>query len=159
MSEATIHRVGIIMNGVTGRMGTNQHLLRSIHAIMQQGGVAVGPAERILPEPLLVGRNALKLETLSKRAGNIPYSTDLDAALSDPKYAIYFDAQTTDRRAEGVRKAIAARKHVYCEKPIADSSGPRTSPPCPAPSGRPAPPRPRSGRGGSCGRRSARRGV
>ena len=122
MSEATIHRVGIIMNGVTGRMGTNQHLLRSIHAIMQQGGVAVGPSERILPEPLLVGRNALKLETLSNRAGNIPYSTDLDAALGDSKYAIYFDAQTTDRRAEAVRKAIAARKHVYCEKPIADSS-------------------------------------
>jgi predicted dehydrogenase len=122
MSDITIHRVGIIMNGVTGRMGTNQHLLRSIHAIAQQGGVAVGPAERIMPEPLLVGRNALKLENLSKRAGGAPFSTDLDAALGDPKYSVYFDAQTTDRRVDSVKKAIAAGKHIYCEKPTSDTS-------------------------------------
>ena len=34
------HQIGIIMNGVTGRMGTNQHLMRSIVAIREQGGVA-----------------------------------------------------------------------------------------------------------------------
>lgn len=122
MSEATIHRVGIIMNGVTGRMGTNQHLMRSIYAIIQQGGVKVSPTERILPEPLLVGRNTVKLEELSKRTNGIPYSTDLDAALADPKYQIYFDAQTTDRRAEAVKQAIAAGKHVYCEKPTSGST-------------------------------------
>jgi predicted dehydrogenase len=122
MSEAKIHRIGVIMNGVTGRMGTNQHLLRSIHAIRQQGGVALSPSERILPEPLLVGRNALKLEGISKRAGDASWTTDLDAALSDPKYSIYFDAQTTDRRFPDASKAIAAGKHVYCEKPSADTS-------------------------------------
>jgi predicted dehydrogenase len=122
MSEPVIHRVGIIMNGVTGRMGTNQHLLRSIHAIAQQGGLAIGPAERILPEPILVGRNALKLEQLSHRAGGAPWTTDLDVALADPKYSIYFDAQTTDRRVDAVKKAIAAGKHIYCEKPSANTS-------------------------------------
>ena len=69
MSEATIHRVGIIMNGVTGRMGTNQHLMRSIHAIRQQGGVKISPTEFIMPEPLLVGRNTVKLAELSARTG------------------------------------------------------------------------------------------
>jgi predicted dehydrogenase len=122
MSDITIHRVGIIMNGVTGRMGTNQHLLRSIYAIMRQGGVAAGPTERILPQPLLVGRNALKLESISNQTDGIPFTTDLDAALADPQYSIYFDAQTTDRRAAAVRKAIAAGKHIYCEKPVSDSS-------------------------------------
>lgn len=122
MSEATIHRVGIIMNGVTGRMGTNQHLMRSIHAIRQQGGVKISPTEFIMPEPLLVGRNTVKLAELSARTGGLPYSTDLDAALADPKYQIYFDAQTTDRRVEAVKAAIAAGKHIYCEKPISDNT-------------------------------------
>ena len=66
MSEATVHKVGVIMNGVTGRMGTNQHLMRSIVAIRQQGGVRVSPTEFIMPEPLLVGRNPVKLEALSE---------------------------------------------------------------------------------------------
>jgi predicted dehydrogenase len=122
MSEATIHRVGIIMNGVTGRMGTNQHLLRSIHAIRQQGGVKVSATERIMPEPLLVGRNTLKLAELSERTGGLPYSTNLEEALASPDYQIYFDAQTTDRRVDAVKAAIAAGKHIYCEKPIADNT-------------------------------------
>lgn len=122
MSEATIHRVGIIMNGVTGRMGTNQHLMRSIHAIRQQGGVKVSPTERILPEPLLIGRNTVKLAELSERTGGLPFSTNLDEALADPTYQVYFDAQTTDRRADAVTAAIAAGKHVYCEKPTSGST-------------------------------------
>jgi predicted dehydrogenase len=121
MSEKTIHSVGIIMNGVTGRMGLNQHLRRSVYAIMQQGGVPLGSGEAIMPRPLLVGRNAAKLEAISAEFGGLPWSTDLDSALSDPGYSIYFDAQTTDRRAADVRKAIARGKHVYCEKPVADS--------------------------------------
>jgi len=106
------------MNGVTGRMGLNQHLRRSIYAIMQQGGVALGPGEAIMPRPLLVGRNAAKLEAISAEFGGLPWSTDLDSALASADYSIYFDAQTTDRRATDVRKAIARGKHVYCEKPV-----------------------------------------
>jgi predicted dehydrogenase len=116
-----IHTVGIIMNGVTGRMGLNQHLARSIYAIIEQGGVKISDDEIIMPKPLLLGRNKAKLESISRDYGHLSWSTDLDAALSDPEYSIYFDAQTTDRRAEAVRKAVAARKHIYCEKPIADT--------------------------------------
>jgi predicted dehydrogenase len=115
----TIHPVGVIMNGVTGRMGLNQHLRRSIHAIMQQGGVAVNDRETIMPRPLLVGRNADKLQSISNEFGGLEWTTDLDQALANSDYSVYFDAQTTDRRAEAVTAAIAAGKHVYCEKPIA----------------------------------------
>jgi predicted dehydrogenase len=112
------HSVGIVMNGVTGRMGLNQHLRRSILDIIAQGGVKISDSETIVPKPLLVGRNAAKLEGI---ANGLPWTTDLDGALADPQYSIYFDAQTTDRRAEAVRKAIAAGKHIYIEKPSADS--------------------------------------
>jgi predicted dehydrogenase len=117
----TTHTVGIIMNGVTGRMGLNQHLRRSIHAIMQQGGVRIGDGETIMPRPLLVGRNSSKLESIAAEFGGLPWGTDLDKALADPQYSIYFDAQTTDRRVNDVRKAIQAGKHIYCEKPTATS--------------------------------------
>jgi predicted dehydrogenase len=109
------------MNGVTGRMGANQHLGRSILAIIAQGGVKTSDGRMILPRPLLVGRNAAKLEALARESGDLPWTTDLDSALADPQYSIYFDAQTTDRRAPSVLKAIDARKHIYCEKPSADS--------------------------------------
>ena len=116
------HRIGIIMNGVTGRMGTNQHLIRSIDAIIKQGGVRISPDEVIMPAPILVGRNESKLRELCERTSATKWTTDLDEALTDPQYTVYFDAQTTGRRAEGVRKAVAAGKHVYCEKPIAVDS-------------------------------------
>jgi len=118
----TTHKVGIIMNGVTGRMGTNQHLLRSIKAIIDQGGVRLSDSERILPDPILVGRSEAKLAALAARAGVSRYTTDLDAALADGGNQIYFDATLTGQRPHGVRKAIAARKHIYCEKPTATTS-------------------------------------
>ena len=115
----TTRPIGIILNGVTGRMGTNQHLMRSIVAIRDQGGVALGHTDRLMPEPVLVGRNADKLRELAERAGGCRWSTDLDAELANPANEIYFDAQLTSLRADAVRKAIAAGKHVYCEKPVA----------------------------------------
>ena len=113
------HHVGIIMNGVTGRMGTNQHLIRSICAIRHEGGIQVSPEETIIPEPILVGRNEGKLRKLSELTGIKAISTNLDQCLADPQYQIYFDASTTNLRAVGVRKAIAAGKAIYCEKPTA----------------------------------------
>jgi len=116
-----IHTVGIIMNGVTGRMGTNQHLARSIVAIRKQGGVKLGPDEAIMPEPILVGRNENKLKKLCDEHGLKAYSTDLDGVLSDSRYPVYFDALTTSQRVPHVQKAIAAGKHIYAEKPTADN--------------------------------------
>jgi predicted dehydrogenase len=107
------------MNGVTGRMGTNQHLIRSIVAIRNQGGVALADGDALFPDPILVGRNEHKLQALAAEHGIERWSTDLDRCLANPDDTIYFDAQTTSRRAPSVRAAIAAGKHVYCEKPIA----------------------------------------
>jgi predicted dehydrogenase len=115
----TTRRIGIIMNGVSGRMGANQHLLRSIAAIRSDGGIGLPDGTAIMPDPILVGRNPGKLEALAARAGGLTWTTDLDTVLADPAYTVYFDAQTTDRRAAAVRRAIAAGKHVYCEKPTA----------------------------------------
>jgi predicted dehydrogenase len=114
-------RIGIIMNGVSGRMGTNQHLLRSIVAIRSQGGVRLADGSAVVPDPILVGRNAEKLEALAARAGGLRWTTNLEEALADPAYGVYFDAQTTDRRADAVRRAIAAGKDIYCEKPTAST--------------------------------------
>ncbi|GAA3870660.1 Gfo/Idh/MocA family protein [Streptomyces sedi] len=120
-SAAERKTVRIAMNGVTGRMGYRQHLVRSILAIREQGGVPLGDGTVIWPEPVLVGRRPHALRELATRHGLDPeaVSTDLDAVLADPTIDVYFDAQVTLAREEAIGKAIAAGKHIYTEKPTA----------------------------------------
>ncbi len=112
-------RIGIIMNGVTGRMGTNQHLVRSIVAIRNQGGVRLADGTRLIPDPILVGRSAQKLQALAQAHGIERWTTDLNKALKNPNDEVFFDAASTQLRPTLLRRAIAAGKHVYCEKPVA----------------------------------------
>ncbi|MBI2753844.1 MAG: Gfo/Idh/MocA family oxidoreductase [Betaproteobacteria bacterium] len=112
-------RIGIIMHGVTGRMGMNQHLIRSIAEIRRQGGVALKDGTRLIPDPILVGRNADKLAQLAKAHGIARWTTDLGAALRSETDEVFFDAASTKLRPKLLERAIAAGKHVYCEKPVA----------------------------------------
>jgi predicted dehydrogenase len=112
-------RIGIIMNGVTGRMGENQHLVRSILAIRADGGLPLRDGSVLMPDPILVGRNGAKLEALAKKHGVARWTTDLKAALADPRDELFFDAASTDLRAGLLNQAIDAGKNIYCEKPIA----------------------------------------
>ena len=110
-------RIGIIMHGVTGRMGMNQHLIRSILEIRKEGGVALKDGTRLMPDPLLVGRNAAKVEELARKHGVARWTTDLDVALAGSD-EIFFDAASTQLRPKLLKRAIAAKKHIYCEKPV-----------------------------------------
>lgn len=116
-----VRKFGIIMHGVTGRMGLNQHLLRSVLAIMKEGGLTLANGDRLMPDPILVGRNAAKIEALAHQYGIERWTDDLDAALANPDDTLFFDAATTQMRAELLSRAIDAGKHIYCEKPISDS--------------------------------------
>ncbi|MBN9051937.1 MAG: Gfo/Idh/MocA family oxidoreductase [Rhizobiales bacterium] len=112
-------RLGIIMNGVTGRMGMNQHLIRSIVAIRNAGGTVLSDGSRVMPDPILIGRNAEKVEALAKKYGVTRWATDLDKALDNKDDEVFFDAATTQMRPTLLEKAISKGKHIYCEKPIA----------------------------------------
>ena len=114
-------RIGIIMHGITGRMGYNQHLVRSILAIQEQGGVTLANGDRVMPDPILVGRNFEKVSALAARHGIKRVAKDLDAALADPQDTIFFDAGSTQMRVPLLKKAIEAGKHVYCEKPLSET--------------------------------------
>ncbi|MGK5741100.1 Gfo/Idh/MocA family protein [Micromonospora sp. URMC 103] len=114
-------KLGVVMNGVTGRMGYRQHLLRSVLAIREQGGVALSDGSRVQLEPLLVGRNATKLREIAERHGLDRWTTDLDAALADDDCPLYFDAQLTQVREKSLIKAMDAGRHIYTEKPSAES--------------------------------------
>jgi predicted dehydrogenase len=119
--------IGIILNGVTGRMGTNQHLIRSIMAIIKQGGVKISPELTLMPDPILTGRNENKLSALANAHGPeaigkpLKYTTDVAGALEGKHgdYEIFFDASGTLQRAKFVEMAVAAGKSIYCEKPTA----------------------------------------
>ncbi|GAA4840655.1 Gfo/Idh/MocA family oxidoreductase [Kitasatospora terrestris] len=113
--------IGIVMNGVTGRMGYRQHLVRSILAIREQGGLPLDGGGTLWPEPILVGRSADKLKELADRHGLTHWTTSLDEALAHPLAEIYFDSQVTPAREQAIKAAIAAGKHVYTEKPTAES--------------------------------------
>jgi predicted dehydrogenase len=112
--------IRVIMNGVTGRMGYRQHLVRSVLAIRDDGGAQLPDGDRITIEPILVGRNAEKLATLAAQHDVANYTTSLDEALGDDA-SIYFDAQVTSERKKSILKAIGAGKHIFTEKPIAES--------------------------------------
>ena len=110
--------IGIVLNGVTGRMGYRQHLVRSILAIREQGGVRMPDGSRLVPDPILVGRSAARLEEIAATHGLNRWTTDLEAALAEPDVEVYFDAQVTEARDKAIRTALEAGKHVYTEKPL-----------------------------------------
>ncbi|XTZ16910.1 Gfo/Idh/MocA family protein [Micromonospora echinospora] len=114
--------IGIILNGVTGRMGYRQHLVRSLLAIREQGGVPLDDGTTIWPEPVLVGRSETRLREIAERHGLADWTTDLGAALARDDVKIYFDAQVTQQREKAIRQAIDAGKHIYTEKPLAETS-------------------------------------
>ena len=118
MTRKVIH---VAVNGVTGRMGYRQHLVRSLLSIREQGGVQLSDGTAVYPEPVLVGRNEERLRGIAERHGLDRWTTSLDEVLADPAVEVYFDTQVTSVREASLMKAIEAGKHVYTEKPVAGS--------------------------------------
>lgn len=116
-----MQRIGVIMHGITGRMGYNQHLVRSVLAIRDQGGVTLKNGEKVMLDPILVGRNGAKIEEIARKHNVARWTTDIDGALANPDDTLFFDAGTTQMRGSLLTKAIKAGKNVYCEKPISDN--------------------------------------
>ena len=117
MGERT---VGVLIEGATGRLGTTQHL-RSLMAIRSEGGLPLANGDRLVPEPVLLGRNPVKLAALAAANGGLKWSTDRDACLAAPDIAVYFDAAATGGRPARVGAALDSGKHVYVEKPLAET--------------------------------------
>jgi len=117
-----IRTLRIAMEGVTGRLGTNQHLVRSLLAIRQEGGLPLQNGDRLMPEPVLLGRNPDKLAALAAAHGGLTWSSNAEGTLADPAIDIYFDVAATGGRLERALRAVAAGKHIYLEKPVANSS-------------------------------------
>ncbi|MGC1695093.1 MAG: Gfo/Idh/MocA family oxidoreductase [Pseudolabrys sp.] len=115
-----VREIGIILNGATGRIGSTQHLANALAPIRAEGGLSVG-ADRVVPRLLLVGRNSARLKAIAQDHGITRWTTDLDAALTEPDFPIFFDAAATQQRVSALTKAIAAGKHIYSEKPVAPS--------------------------------------
>src|SRR5438105_10052489 len=115
-----LRKIGIVVDGATGRLGSTQHL-RALLELRREGGLPLSNGDRLMPEPLLLGRNPEKLAALAEKSGGLKWSTDRDACLADPAIDIYFDATATGGRPERARAAFAAGKHVYLEKPIAEN--------------------------------------
>ena len=111
----------VAVNGVTGRMGYRQHLVRSLLSIREQGGVPLADGTALYPELVLVGRSEERLRRIAERHGLDRWTTSLDEVLADPAVEVYFDAQVTSAREASLRRAIEAGKHVYTEKPTAGS--------------------------------------
>jgi predicted dehydrogenase len=118
MARKVLH---VALNGVTGRMGYRQHLVRSLLSIREQGGVPLADGATVYPEPILVGRSEARLREIAERHGLQRWSTSLDEVLADPEVEVYFDAQVTSAREASLSRAISAGKHVYTEKPVAGS--------------------------------------
>src|SRR5580693_9510664 len=116
----SVRSIGVVVDGATGRLGTTQHL-KALLAIRAEGGLPLKTGDRLMPEPMLLGRNPEKLEALAAASGGLAWSTDRNARLADPAVAIYFDANATGGRPARLTAAIEAGKHVYTEKPVAES--------------------------------------
>ena len=112
--------IGIILHGGTGRIGSTQHLKNALAPIRHEGGLAMGDI-RVVPRVILVGRDKERLAAIARENGGLEWTTDLDAALSDPAYEVLFDAAATHQRKATLAKGIAAGKHIYAEKPVATS--------------------------------------
>ena len=113
-------KIGVVIDGATGRLGSTQHL-RALLDIRREGGLSLKSGNRLMPEPLLLGRNREKLAALADKSGGLRWSIDRDACLADPAIDIYFDATATGGRPDRARASFAAKKHVYLEKPIAQN--------------------------------------
>ncbi len=114
-------RLGIIMHGATSRIGTTQHLMNSLVPIIAEGGLPLANGDRLMPDPILLGRTPEKMAALAARFGIKRWSTDIDACLADKNDALFFECAYGGNRVELARRAIAAGKHIYLEKPVAES--------------------------------------